>query len=389
MKREYVEIKTITNDGLLYKNNLLGTVESIIPNPYDSCHAADLIELPNKDILCCWFAGSDEGNADISIVLSRLKAGESRWSVPVKISDDATRSEQNPSLFLTSEGELWLMYTAQVSRTPDIKPNFNLQYTAEIRCKKSLDNGYTFGETFTMFSREGSFCRQKIQVLSNGRWVFGNWICFSDETRNGSDITVVQISDDNGKTFREVSVPNSKGMVHANIVEIDKGHLIALFRSRFADNIYISTSKNYGDSWSEPTKTELPNNNSSISAIKLKSGCIAIILNPVKYNDEAGQTVWPHQRCPVAFAISEDNGNTWPFMRIIENGEGFIGSLNDINNRRYEYPVMMQAEDETIHAAYTWGNRKNIKYVSVSEKWIRGEKLALGAENNPKWARKC
>ena len=94
MARTYVTLETMKEDGKLYDNKLRDTVESLIPNPYESCHAADLLELPGGDLLCCWFAGSNEGNADISIVVSRLKAGESQWSIPVKVSDDAERSEQ-------------------------------------------------------------------------------------------------------------------------------------------------------------------------------------------------------------------------------------------------------------------------------------------------------
>lgn len=382
--RTYIELNTLEENGKLYHNNLLDSVEALIPNaPFDSCHAADLLELPCGDILCCWFAGSDEGNADISIVMSRLKTGESTWSRPEIISDDSSRSEQNPSLFLAPDGEIWVMYTAQVARTPDMDPKFNLQYTAEIRCRKSRDNGYTWGPREVMFSREGSFCRQKIQVLSNGRFVFGNWICFSDETRNGSDITVVQISDDQGKTWREVEIPESRGRVHGNLVETAPGRVVALFRSRFADRIYRSVSEDYGETWTAPVRTELPNNNSSISAIRLQSGSLALIYNPVCFNDDTEKTVWPEQRCPVAIAISEDEGITWPYIRVIEPGEGFVGAWNDINNRRYEYPVIMQGKDGGIHGAYSWGTRRCIKYVCVDEAWVRGGKKALGAENNP------
>ena len=321
--REYVELNCLEEDGRLYHNNLLDTIEALIPNQFDSVHAADLLELPDGDLLACWFAGSDEGNADISIAVSRLKAGESRWSVGEIVSDDPSRSEQNPSLFLTPGGEIWLMYTAQTSRTPDDNPNFNLQYTAEIRRKISKDNGYTWGPTETMFSRPGSFCRQKIQILSNGRWVFGNWICFPDESRNGSDITVVQISDDEGKTWRETEIPDSAGRVHANLMEVAPGKLTALFRSRFADHIYIAYSEDYGDTWTSPVPTCLPNNNSSISSIKLQSGSLALIYNPVKFNDDTAKTVWPNQRCPVTFAISDDGGKTWPYKRIIELGYSY------------------------------------------------------------------
>ena len=198
--REYIRLQDIEENGKMYYNSRLGMVEALIPNPYNSCHAADLLELPNGDLLCCWFAGSDEGNADISIAISRLKAGESVWTQPVIVSDDPERSEQNPSLFLTPSGEVWIMYTAQVSRNARPDSKFNLQYTAEIRRKISTDNGETWGKTETMFTEPGSFCRQKIQILKSGRWVFGNWMCFNDDTHNGSDITVIRISDDEGKS---------------------------------------------------------------------------------------------------------------------------------------------------------------------------------------------
>lgn len=384
MARSYIEIPTISADGRLHHHQLIDTVEALIPNtPYNSCHAADLLELANGDVLCVWFAGSDEGNADISIVGSRLKAGESQWSEPVMLSDDATRSEQNPSLFQHPNGDIWLMYTAQVARTPEMPSNFNLQYTAEIRCKVSKDLGETWGPTTTLFNREGSFCRQKIQILSSGRWIFGNWICFADNTRNGSDITVFQISDDEGKTWREVEMPESMGRVHANVIEKEPGKLVAILRSRFADNIYISTSEDNGDSWTAPVRTCLRNNNSSISAIKLSSGAIGLVYNDVAFNHDTTRTVWPDQRCPVTLAISEDGGVTWPWRRIVENGEGFVGPWNDINNRRYEYPVMIQGADGMIHVAYSWGRRKQIKHVIVSEAWIRGENTVKGAEGDP------
>jgi predicted neuraminidase len=381
--RNVIKLPALGNDGRLYHNPQTDAVEALIPNPFASCHAADLLALPNGDVLCCWFAGSDEGNADISIALSRLDAGASQWTQPVIVSDDPTRSEQNPSLFLHPNGEIWLMYTAQTARTPETPVHFNLQYTAEIRCKKSADGGHTWGPTSAMFTRAGSFCRQKIQVLANGRWIFGNWICFPDQSRNGSDITVFQLSDDQGQSWRTVSMPQSAGRVHGNVVELEAGHLACLLRSRSADNIYLSVSRDNGDSWTAPKPTELRNNNSSISAIRLAGGGIGLIYNDVRFNRDPSRTVWPNQRCPVTLAISRDGGETWPWRRVVEAGEGFVGPWNDINNRRYEYPVMMQDGEGAIHCAYSWGTRKQVKYVAVSERWITGERLCKGAEDDP------
>lgn len=275
------------------------------------------------------------------------------------------------------------MYTAQATKKPDDNSDGSMQGTAEIRRKISRDGGRTWGPTEAVFTRPGSFCRQKIQVLSNGRWIFNNFICALDGTRLGSDVTVIQISDDQGKTWRGVEIPESRGRVHGNVIELEPGKLVCLLRSRAADHIYRSESNDNGETWSVPVPTPLRNNNASISAIKLKSGALAIIYNDVSFNEDGSRTVWPDQRCPVAMAISEDGGKTWPWRRIAEHGEGFIGPWNDVNNRRYEYPVMMQSKDGKIHAAYAWGRRVRIKYVCVDEAWIRGAKVCKGAEDNP------
>ena len=379
MARNIIDLPTLGDDGKLYRDTAVDMVESLIPNPWESCHAPDLLELENGDLLCCWFAGSREGNADISIAVARLPADAEQWEQPVIVSDDPTRSEQNPSLFQNPNGDIWLMYTAQAAKKPDDNSDDSLQGTAEIRRKISHDGGRTWGPTEAVFTRPGSFCRQKIQVLSNGRWIFNNFICALDGTRLGSDVTVIQISDDQGKTWRGVEIPGSRGRVHGNVIELEPGKLVCLLRSRAADHIYRSESNDNGETWSVPVITPLRNNNASISAIKLQSGALAIIYNDVSFNEDGSRTVWPDQRCPVAMAISEDGGKTWPWRRI----EGFIGPWNDVNNRRYEYPVMMQSKDGKIHAAYAWGRRVRIKYVCVDEAWIRGAKVCKGAEDNP------
>ena len=163
MSHTIIDLPSVRDDGRLYRDTALNFVESLIPNPWNSCHAPDLLELENGDLLCCWFAGSCEGNADVSIAVSRLSEDSSQWETPVIVSDDPTRSEQNPSLFLHPNGEIWLMYTAQVSRDPNNPTSDNLQGTAEIRRKISRDNGHTWEATETMFSAPGSFCGKRFR----------------------------------------------------------------------------------------------------------------------------------------------------------------------------------------------------------------------------------
>ena len=71
MSHTIIDLPPVGDDGRLYRDTALNFVESLIPNPWNSCHAPDLLELENGDLLCCWFAGSCEGNADVSIAVSR------------------------------------------------------------------------------------------------------------------------------------------------------------------------------------------------------------------------------------------------------------------------------------------------------------------------------
>lgn len=378
----YKHLPGLTPDGTMYMNDTLGTVEAMLPpGVYKTAHAPALLELLNGDILCAWFAGSFEGSADVSIVCARLKKGAGKWEEPVAVSHDSERSEQNPSLFQGPDGAVWAVYTAQLDRMPG---KDNMQFTSVIRCQKSYDHGETWGEPQVLFPKEGSFCRQPIQVLRSGRYIVGHWICTDSESGLAGDPTVFQISDDQGKTWKTVEMPESHGYVHANVVELEDGKLAAFMRSRAADFIYRSESSDNGDTWTKPVPTVLPNNNSSISAIKLKSGRIGIAYNPTCTPDpKPGVAAWPGLRCPVAVALSEDGGHTWPIIRYMELGEGFMGEENRTNNKQYEYPYLMQGMDQKLHLAFAYKDRIGVKYMVFTEEDLLGEKREKVGLYNP------
>ena len=385
---DYPKLPGLTPDGRVYWNEEMGTIEARIPNGgYRSGHGPALLELPNGDLLCVWFAGSFEGNADVHIVCSRLEKDSEAWAEPVDVSGDPERSEQNPSLFYGPDGAAWCMYTAQLDRQAG---KDNMQFTAVVRCQKSTDGGRTWGPYETVFPEEGTFCRQPIQILSNGRWIFSNWLCTDSAEGLSGDPTAFRISDDQGKTWRTVMMPESHGHVHANVVELEPGHLVAFMRNREAYRIHRSESFDYGETWSEPKPTPLPNNNSSISAIKLQSGRVAIAYNPTCTPDpQPGKAAWPGLRCPVAVALSEDGGLTFPIIRWMERGEGYIGDENKTNNKQYEYPYLMQTKDGMIHLAYAAWTRDAMKYVRFTEEDVLGEKRERVGLYNPTAAQGC
>ncbi|AGH86517.1 sialidase family protein [Ralstonia pseudosolanacearum] len=368
-------------------------LEAFLPTPCVQNHAANLHALPNGDLLCVWFGGTQEGIPDVSIYLSRLAAGSTEWQPATKLSDDPTRSEQNPVLFTTPTGDLWLIYTAQLS---------GHQNTAIVRRRISTDGGQSWGPIETLFDQAGTFVRQPIVVLPDGAWACPVFLCRTQPGERwvgNDDISAVMISEDQGRTWSRHDVPDSVGCVHMNVQTLADGSLLALYRSRWADRVYASRSQD-GRTWSAPQATALPNNNSSIQFVALRNGHLALVYNESDashstgrrtslYDDiedaedhgelrdqqasTRGTAFWGAPRAPLSLAISEDGGHTWRRRRNIEIGDGYCMTNNsaDQRNREYSYPSIVQGTDGALHIAFTYF-RQRIKYVTVDESWVRG-----------------
>lgn len=375
-------VRQSETDGIMYHDQFLNIDFGILPTGgNNTAHAPALIETEDGGMLCAWFAGSFEGSGDISIVVSKLDPETQTWSIPITVSQGEKRSEQNPAFFRHPNGDIWLIYTSQISRQ---EGKDNMQFSSIIMVQKSQDEGLNWSDAEVLIHNEGTFSRQPIQILSNGRWIFSTWLCEDSADGLTNDPTEFQVSDDEGITWKPIRMPESEGRVHANVIELEKGHLIAFMRSRFADFIYKSESKDYGDSWSVPEATSLPNNNSSISAIKLSSGEIAIAYNlNSASNATFGKIAWPGLRNPVAVSVSEDGGLTWPIGRIFEQAEGFIGTENKTNNAQYEYPTLYQDRQGTLHLVYAYKNRLSVKYVRFTVSDLFGDVREANGIYNP------
>lgn len=366
--------------------------EAFLTSPSPQNHAANLMSLADGSLACVWFGGTQEGMADISIHISRLAPGASQWSESVKLVDDPTRSEQNPILFVAPDQTVWLFYTSQKSGNQD---------TAVVRRRLSHDHGQTWSDPEIMIGEAGTFVRQPIQPTPQGDLLLGTFLCRTEpgvKWVGDDDISVVRKSSDGGKTWQAIEVPDSLGCVHMNIVDagpgdMKQGEYLALFRSRWADFIHASRSTDGGTTWSPPQPTELPNNNSSIQAIRLRDGRLALIYNhssaanatdrrlslydeiedeedsaapPVAKQPRSRSAFWGAPRAPVMLALSSDGGRTWPDRREIETGDGYCMTNNSIDrkNRELSYPSIHQSPDGKLHIAFTF-HRQAIKYVCL------------------------
>jgi predicted neuraminidase len=377
-------------DGRIADANSL-RAEAFLPSPVVQNHASFLQWLPGGTLACAWFAGTLEGKPDICIRVATLAPGAEAWSQSSQASDDPARSEQNPVLFPDPEGgAVWLFHTAQ--------PSGGRQEECEVilRPLEITPSGWRSGPGRSIGLPLGSFVRARVVVRDDGAWLLPLFLCkgLPGARWTGShDTAAVAVSTDRGATWSLVNVPGSTGCVHMTIVPLGGDHMAAFFRRRQADFVYRTESSNGGRSWSVPEPTDVPNNNSSVAAIRLMDGRVALLCNPVSaaqfserrasLYDELGENddradptggveaIWGVPRAPLSLCLSEDGGRTFPLRRVVEHGPGTCLSNDPVDGRNKElsYPAMVQGPDGYLHLAYTF-HRRAIKYVRLAPDWI-------------------
>lgn len=370
-------------DGSLHHNAPQGRTDAFLPSAAVQNHAANLHFLPDGSLACVWFGGTMEGMGDISVWRSTLAPDAPQWSSARKLSDDPARSEQNPLLFTAPDGRVWLFHTSQPGGRQD---------ECEIMARVSSDGGATFGSAHRIGDFRGIFVRQPVRLGPQGEWLLPGFHCVTPQTGRWTgdhDLAVMLVSRDSGLTWQSAYVPDSLGAVHMNPVAPAGTVMPAFYRDRFARTVRRSQSVDGGLTWSAPGPTDLPNNNSSVQAIRLNDGRIAIVANPVnaemssdrraslydEIEDETGAdqpppsgtgAIWGVPRAPMTLAFSNDNGLTFPQRINLDTGTGLALSNNskDGINQELSYPSILQDPQGRLHIAYTY-HRRAIRYVRL------------------------
>jgi len=352
-----------------------GWQAALLPSPCVQNHAAFLYRGLVGDLRCAWFAGGLEGKSDICIHSSILDEKSGLWQSAQALTDDPLRSEQNPVLFSPDEQRTLLFHTAQPGGNQD-------QCIVRMReVGKSPRN--TDLPT-------GSFVRARPILRSDGAWLLPLHHCThvpGSRWTGRHDYASVAITTDEGHNWRCVNVPNSTGCVHMTLVPLDGDKIIALFRRRQADFVYKTLSEDGGESWQEPTATNIPNNNSSIAAMRMKDGRIALVCNPVNAQmdssrrdslyDELGiderpeaaggcQPIWGVARAPLSLFFSTGDGEHFGDEIILWNSSGncLTNNSEDGLNQELSYPTILQSDAGDLNIAFTL-HRRAIAHICI------------------------
>ncbi|WP_163712230.1 sialidase family protein [Mangrovibacterium lignilyticum] len=305
--------------------------------PFPACHASTIAETEDGTMVASWFGGSKEGVADVCIYVSRKENG--KWTAPELVADgvmdDGTRLPTwNPVLYQVPGGDLQLYYKTG-------------PYPADWHgwLKTSADGGKTWSEKQMLPVGNIGPVKNKPELVN------GVLICPSSSENDGLWRVHMELTPDFGKTWTRTKELNDGVEVIAiqpSILKYADGRLQALCRSK--NRAILQTwSEDGGQTWSELTKTSLPQNNSGTDAVTLSDGTQVLVYNHVLPPGDHYKGI----RTPLNVAVSKD-GENWSAALVLE----------DTPDSEFSYPAVIQSSDGMIHIVYTW-NRVKIKHVVV------------------------
>lgn len=314
---------------------------------YPSSHGSTVLELENGELLCAWYSGSREKGNDVAILGARLARGTKTWSEPSVWADAPGKSEGNPVLYLGEDGKVWLFYQTMYGSGKGRTRQGTGWTTCKIKAKTTGDAGRTWSTERILVDELGYLTRNKAVRLDNG-----DILLPAQDERNWS--SRILISKDDGKSWRfsqriDCGGGFHKGNIEPALLVRRDGSLLCYMRTG-ADRhrVWESVSTDGGWHWSKPTEIAVPNPNSALDLLRLKSGTVVMALNPIRAN-----------RDQLSLVISDDDAKTWKVYRDVEKAEG-----------EYSYPAIIQTSDGRIQVTYSY-HRAGIKHVTVNEAWIR------------------
>ncbi|MEO8661251.1 MAG: sialidase family protein [Bryobacteraceae bacterium] len=369
-------------DGPLHEAELLFPLEAW------HNHSSSIVELPNHDLLVCWFHGRGEREADdVKIEGARWSATRHAWGSRFTLADTPGFPDTNPVLFLDRKERLWLFWPAILANTwesalmkykvstvyqqADGPPHWtegdnllvipkNLsQRIEQVLGGKNARPGAAerwhaqlqMQASDKLSSRLGWFTRTHPRTLPSGRILVP---LYSD----GFSMSLIAISDDDGATWTGSEPIVGYGNIQPSVLRRKDGTLVAYMRDNGPPpkRAHRAESKDDGMTWTAAEDTAIPNPGSSLEGAVLASGHWILV-----YNDTE------RDRHSLAVSISDDEGATWKWTRHLENQPD--GS--------FHYPSVIQTHDGLVHVTYSYfvrpdGNQvKAIKHAAFNEAWVQ------------------
>ena len=383
----------ITKDEFLYEQA-----------SFPQCHAATIVETKKGDLVATYFGGKHERNPDVCIWVSIKKKGQQEWSKPILAADgvftlgtayaelagitaESTPASEgpvrrgsasanqrrkacwNPVITEMPNGELWLFFKVGLKvtdwtgwlckskdggRTWSDKEPLPKGFLGPVKNKPEIIDGRLLCPSST--EDNGWKFHMEIYDIAKKEWKYVGPVkaelAMRTENMKAGSASVTAAKED-------IEAPDAGGVatkdgrhpidcIQPSILKLKDGRLQVLMRTRNG-KIGTSFSSDNGDTWSNVTLLDVPNNQSGTDAVTLKDGRHVLIYN--NFGTLAGTK--KGVRTPLSIAISSD-GSHWHHALTLE----------DSPISQYSYPSIIQGKDGKMHAVYTW-RRLRVAYKEI------------------------
>jgi predicted neuraminidase len=360
-------------------------------------HGSCIVECPNGDLIVCWFHGSGERQADDVLIRGARWVKETgEWTEPFVMADAPGFPDTNCCMIIDPQDRLWLLWPTiqantwesalmkykmsdnymnpegppewDVMRVMHIKPGDDFEEKVRAKTEayaKSMgieitgrvqewaENNYKQAAD-KLTRRIGWFTRAHPYIWDDEKMLVG---LYSD----GFSFSLVAITEDWGDAWTISDPIVGGGNIQPSFARKKDGTLVTYMRDNGPPpkRVLVSESTDEGMTWGTVyDHPELPNPGAGLELANIADGewiCI--------YNDTV------RGRHSLAVSISDDEGKTWKWTRHLELAEPGEGE--------YHYPSIIQAEDGTFHASYSYFVRKgdgeegkSIKHAHFNRAWI-------------------
>ncbi len=381
----------ITKDEFLYEQT-----------SFPQCHAATIVETKKGDLVATYFGGKHERHPDVCIWVSIKKKGQQEWSKPILAADGVftlgtayaeiagitaestpasegpsrqgrTSAQQrrkacwNPVITEMPNGELWLFFKVGLKvsdwtgwlckskdggRTWSDKEPLPKGFLGPIKNKPEIIDGRLLCPSST--EDNGWKFHMEIYDIARKEWKYVGPVKAELAMRTEdmkapvtkSEKEDIEAPDAGGKATEDGRHPID--CIQPSILKLKDGRLQVLMRTRNG-KIGTSFSSDKGDTWSNVTLLDVPNNQSGTDAVTLQDGRHVLIYNNFASLPGTKKGV----RTPLSIAISSD-GTHWHHALTLE----------DSPISQYSYPSIIQGKDGKLHAVYTW-RRLRVAYKEI------------------------
>ena len=298
-------------------------------------HQPSIAWVDNGDLLAIWFSTMDERGVELTVLASRLRAGNAEWDASSEFFKAQNRNMSGSSLFNDGRG---VLYHFNGIGAAGIRRDQSKNQALILRV--STDNGRSWSVPLAIDPEY----RNDHQVIS-GTLVTRHGVMIQPcdvAQMKGSNQSTIYISRDRGITWfnpgrgrvgsGSANHPMSGSLIagiHAGVVELNDGRLMALSRRHeIEERMPVSISRDTGETWTyAPSPFPPIGGGQRCVFMRLREGPLLLVsfTDKRKADEKTGLSFQDNDGKEFTgyglfAALSFDEGDSWPIKKLITPG---------------------------------------------------------------------